>query len=887
MKQAITHVNKGSLWYRLPALALALVMLFCLLPAASAEAVSPAVTLPPLIGGEGQLPEDFAPLSIPKAESFTDIPTYPGGNESAAHKAAPNVLLRDTSVQYIAAEGKYYLVATSGGEFYNWWGAYNKGIRMWESEDMDTWTQVDGKPGEHGERNFVCYIDDISWWPSNKALWAPEFYCVNGLYYIVASTPHLGQVLLVSSTGKPEGPYEDALGRPIIDPINTDIDGSLFQDDDGKVYFLCQNGKIAEMSTDPVTGRITGLASGFSLPHSGHGTLSSSNSWEGAALFKHEGVYYLSLAYFGSGGNGRYDSTVLTATNVWGPYGNEHVAIQYGGHNTYFHSADGAIYGTTFCNWGPIYSQQAGIVKMQVTADGKLQPVYGDGSEPTPGLVNLALSSHGSTASASSEWSSTYNAGQALDDDFTTNTSRWAAGNKISSYGKFPETLAVDLKDVYNIEAARLIFERSNAAYQYRLEYSVDGVTWALFADQSANTRATNQTTDYAPDGGPIQARYLRAVVTGVTYQTPLASIYEFQIWGYDEAVSLPVAANLSQGLANGSYTASSTYQNQASTDTYGVNAVFDGSLSSRWCANNSEIGQPSWLKVNLGAVREISYVKSFFEKAYRTDPALAQIWSGNDLLTTNARDWAYKYLIEYSIDGAIWHTFRDRSDSELIGPTYDTAPGGSVIAQYLRITVTTNTGPGGVLASIFEFQVFGSTTPPTRASGVTLLPETLEFTLAANRVLTGQLTAEVTPANAADKNVGWESSDSAVAIVDGNGLVTVVGKGTATITVTTNDGGFTDSCAVTVSKTIPTLGELTYTLPAGLVYSGSPQGAIVTAAPGVAGLGDITVYYNGSADVPADAGTYAVTADLAEGASFEAAAGFELGSYTIAPAQG
>ena len=61
-------------------------------------------------------------------------------------------------------------------------------------------------------------------------------------------------------------------------------------------------------------------------------------------------------------------------------------------------------------------------------------------------------------------------------------------------------------------------------------------------------------------------------------------------------------------------------------------------------------------------------------------------------------------------------------------------------------------------------------------------------------------LIATVMPDNATDPSVVWSSSDTAVAIVDGSGLVTAVGAGAANITVTTRDGALVDLCAVTVS---------------------------------------------------------------------------------------
>ena len=66
------------------------------------------------------------------------------------------------------------------------------------------------------------------------------------------------------------------------------------------------------------------------------------------------------------------------------------------------------------------------------------------------------------------------------------------------------------------------------------------------------------------------------------------------------------------------------------------------------------------------------------------------------------------------------------------------------------------------------------------------------------------QLTATVAPDNATLKTVTWNSSDTAVATVDANGLVTAVAPGEATITATAGDKSA--SCAVTVGYYVFTL---------------------------------------------------------------------------------
>ena len=79
--------------------------------------------------------------------------------------------------------------------------------------------------------------------------------------------------------------------------------------------------------------------------------------------------------------------------------------------------------------------------------------------------------------------------------------------------------------------------------------------------------------------------------------------------------------------------------------------------------------------------------------------------------------------------------------------------------------------------------------------TGVSLDQSTL--TLAEDS--TAQLTATVEPADATNKDVTWSSNDEAIATVDANGKVSAVDAGTATITVTTEDGSKTATCAVTV----------------------------------------------------------------------------------------
>ncbi len=87
-------------------------------------------------------------------------------------------------------------------------------------------------------------------------------------------------------------------------------------------------------------------------------------------------------------------------------------------------------------------------------------------------------------------------------------------------------------------------------------------------------------------------------------------------------------------------------------------------------------------------------------------------------------------------------------------------------------------------------------TAAPVAVTGVTI-----DETLSVNIGQTKTPSFTVAPAEATNKTVSFTSDNPAVATVNATtGEVTGVKKGTATITVKTADGNFTDTCTVTVS---------------------------------------------------------------------------------------
>ncbi|MFS4493972.1 PQQ-dependent sugar dehydrogenase [Maribacter sp. 2308TA10-17] len=109
--------------------------------------------------------------------------------------------------------------------------------------------------------------------------------------------------------------------------------------------------------------------------------------------------------------------------------------------------------------------------------------------------------------------------------------------------------------------------------------------------------------------------------------------------------------------------------------------------------------------------------------------------------------------------------------------------------------------GDGALASQVIPGNVLSPFIPDMVAvSGISLSPTTL--TLSESQ--TAMLNPTIVPSGASDQSVSWSSSDAAIASVDTNGLVTGISEGTATITVTTNDGGFTSQATIEVTSTVP-----------------------------------------------------------------------------------
>ncbi|WP_201002082.1 glycoside hydrolase family 43 protein [Paenibacillus glycanilyticus] len=124
-------------------------------------------------------------------------------------------------------EGRYWIYPTYSA-------LYEEQLYLdaFHSDDLVNWTKV--------ER--VLDEKDFQW--AHKAVWAPSPIESNGKYYIyfsandIQSNDELGGIG-VGVADRPEGPFLDAIGKPLIDRFHhgaQPIDPHVFRDEDGQVY---------------------------------------------------------------------------------------------------------------------------------------------------------------------------------------------------------------------------------------------------------------------------------------------------------------------------------------------------------------------------------------------------------------------------------------------------------------------------------------------------------------------------------------------------------------------------------------------------------------------------------------------------------------------------
>ncbi|MET4571503.1 beta-xylosidase [Stenotrophomonas rhizophila] len=198
-----------------------------------------------------------------------------------------------------AVFGKTYWIFPTSSRPY----AEQTAFDAFSSPDLVQWTRHPG----------VLKIEAVSW--AKEALWAPSVVEKDGKYYFFFSANDIKNDSEVGGIGvavadRPEGPYRDLLGKPLIGSFHNGaqpIDQFVFKDDDGTWYMLYGGWKHANIVRlkDDFTG-IVPLSDGTLYKE----ITPAPEYVEGSLMFKRGGRYYY---MWSEGGWGEPDYSVAYA----------------------------------------------------------------------------------------------------------------------------------------------------------------------------------------------------------------------------------------------------------------------------------------------------------------------------------------------------------------------------------------------------------------------------------------------------------------------------------------------------------------------------------------------------------------------------------------------
>ncbi|MCI4592484.1 glycoside hydrolase family 43 protein [Sphingobium sp. BYY-5] len=105
---------------------------------------------------------------------------------------------------------------------------------LYSSTDMVNWT----------DRGTVASLKTFPWAVQTNDAWAPQVIARGGKFYLYAPISVAGSpknVIAVAVADRPEGPFVDVLGKPLIAAQDGFIDPTVWIDDDGQAYLYWGN----------------------------------------------------------------------------------------------------------------------------------------------------------------------------------------------------------------------------------------------------------------------------------------------------------------------------------------------------------------------------------------------------------------------------------------------------------------------------------------------------------------------------------------------------------------------------------------------------------------------------------------------------------------------
>lgn len=182
-----------------------------------------------------------------------------------------------------------------------------------------------------------------------------------------------------------------------------------------------------------------------------------------------------------------------------------------------------------------------------------------------------------------------------------------------------------------------------------------------------------------------------------------------------------------------------------------------------------------------------------YFEVILDNETFTAASINGYINTTNTSKNWAFTFSTD---GGKTWEKEQTQANDGN-KTAHDIAVNVTIPAGANGFRVIRRAGTSTILTSITLSIGASGPAGPVAVTGVTL--DKTSLSIEAGQ--TAQLTATVQPGNADNQSVTWSSSDNNVVSVDATGKITANAKGSATITVTTADGGKTATCTVTVTE--------------------------------------------------------------------------------------
>lgn len=264
------------------------------------------------------------------------------------------------------------------GNFYtmNDWKCYS-------TKDMVNWT-------DHGT---IMSKDAFSW--AEDRAWAPQCVERNGKYYLYVPLHKKkgGMVIGVGVSENPTGPFEDVLGKPLMEQPGdwNDIDPTVAIDDDGQAYLYFGNPQLryVKLNEDMISYDTTigkkGVVSvemdesSFGEKVTENGEVSRPTSYgEGPWFYKRNNLYYMVYAAFAPKGGAEHlaYSTSTSPTGPWeyrgmimptqgGCYTNHPGVVDFMGHSYLF-------YHNQALKGGSSYHRSVAVEEFQYNEDGTI-----------------------------------------------------------------------------------------------------------------------------------------------------------------------------------------------------------------------------------------------------------------------------------------------------------------------------------------------------------------------------------------------------------------------------------------------------------------------------------------------------------------------------------